>query len=876
MIPNLDTYTYTCNPETIGGLRMNAASSTRLPRSPVRPRGAGGILLPAAALTIIAAAASPQGEAAGTESSVASHIPTAAADATRPVAVIDRNDIDLSGMKNVSDLLLSRLKYNSFGLFRPFVLGSGRTAVLVNGRRVSDSGFDLDALPISAVERIEILSDSAAAMHGGHAIGGAVNIVLRRNDEGVEVQVSAGRPTGAGGDVEHGSALWGGPLGDGHVVVGADAFRMQEIRNADRDYSRASWTPGGSFADTAGVSAGGNTAFISSNDGSSIAHALGDCQASAYTGALAEPRSISGKGCGFAWADIAWSTVRFERESLFLNLDHPLGDDADMYVDARAARGDTAFRYAPSVGDFSFMPSEALEQELLQQHPDIDALPEWLRVAHRFVGHGNRDWRTDLEEYDLTLGMQGRFASGIGYDAHLRSYRHDAVETGETFVSASAIQTMIVEGRYDVENPLSKDPEHLAAIRESGLRLTRDQVTDHKTARASLDGALFELGGGYVQWAAGAEVAYEDWRDLYDYRDVDNRSYEAIDVLGSAGNSASGERRRWSAFTEVSLPLRGDWDLDLAGRRDDHDDVGAAFSRHVASRYRMNEAFAVRGSWSEGSRAPSLYALHVRDAPSYPRICDTRTHTGDLKDCDVFQVEGVFGGNPQLKPDEAESLSLGAVTSSGPFSMSADWFRIRLSELPARLPSQSIVDLDVEGRLPPGAAVIREAGVITRIESPLVNSGETDVAGLDLRARADWKAHWADMVLDARWLHTNRYESRVAGEIDPGDYPRNRVHASLRANRGDFTASWSVYAVSGFWNIRETGRYKAWTGHDIAVRWRDSFGLSGIDLTGGILNVGNRGPSTDPTAPGAQAADETLDSVRGRTVFLSAKVSFDP
>ena len=116
----------------------------------------------------------------------------------------------------------------------------------------------------------------------------------------------------------------------------------------------------------------------------------------------------------------------------------------------------------------------------------------------------------------------------------------------------------------------------------------------------------------------------------------------------------------------------------------------------------------------------------------------------------------------------------------------------------------------------------------------------------------------------------------MAGEIDPGDYPRNRVHASLRANRGDFTASWSVYAVSGFWNIRETGRYKAWTGHDIAVRWRDSFGLSGIDLTGGILNVGNRGPSTDPTAPGAQAADETLDSVRGRTVFLSAKVSFDP
>ena len=63
-------------------------------------------------------------------------------------------------------------------------------------------------------------------------------------------------------------------------------------------------------------------------------------------------------------------------------------------------------------------------------------------------------------------------------------------------------------------------------------------------------------------------------------------------------------------------------------------------------------------------------------------------------------------------------------------------------------------------------------------------------------------------------------------------------------------------------------------GHDITFRWRDAFGLSGMDLEGGILNVGNRGPSTDPTVPGAAGADETLDSVRGRTLFLTPKVSF--
>ncbi len=863
-------------------------------RSGVGKPGANAISRALAALLIIATTA--VATHADEIRQVAGHIPVAAADAVQPIAVIDRTDIELSGMSNVRDLLLSRLKYNSFGLRRPFVLGSGRVAILVNGRRISDSrlmtdlNFELDALPISAVERIEILSDSAAALHGGHAIAGAVNIVLKRDHEGVEVRASHDRPLRRGGDSLHGSALWGQTLERGHLLIGADVFHRGEIRDTDRDYSRASWMPGGSFADTAGVSVGGNTLFIPTKDdpgnptiiyvpnadSDSIARALGTCDGNAYTGELNAPYGIPGTGCGFAWAKIAWSRERFERESLFLNLDYPVGEDADMYIDGRFAQGDTAFRYAPAVDTFSFTPSAAFRQELLQD-PDIATLPDKLRVAHRFVGHGNRDWLTDKQEYDLTLGLRGRFArgiGGIGYDAHLRYYRHDATEAGDTFVSQSKIQSAIEEGRYNLQNPLSRDAAHLAAIRETGLRLTRDQITDHKTARASLDGAAFALGGGDARWAAGAEVAHEDWQDVYDYRDVVNASYEASDVLGSAGNSASGQRRRWSAFTEASLPLHGDWDVVLAGRRDDHDDVGATFSYQVASQYRLHKALAVRGSWSEGSRAPSLYALHKSESLSYPLVCDTKTFTGDLKDCDEYQVQRASGRNPELEPDEADSLSFGAMTGLGPFSLSADWFRIRLSGESAQLSAQSIINLDAEGRLPPGAKVQREGSVITRIESPLVNAGETDASGIDFRAGAGWKADWADIVLDARWLHVTRSESRVNGVVQPGDYPRDRVHASLRASRGDFSASWSVLAVSGYWNIRRSARYKAWVGHDITLRWRDAFGLSGMDLTGGVLNVGDRGPSTDPTVPGSQGADTTLDSVRGRTIFLTAKMSF--
>ena len=486
-----------------------------------------------------------------------------------------------------------------------------------------------------------------------------------------------------------------------------------------------------------------------------------------------------------------------------------------------------------------------------------------------------------MREYDFTLGGRGRLGGGVGYDVHLRYHHRHATEDGATFVSDSRIQTAIEDGRYNLENPLSGNtseyPDHLAAIRETGLRLTHDEITDYKAARASLDGAAFTLGGGDARWAAGAEVAFETWKDLFDYRDVHGAPPDnARDVLGSAGNSASGRRRRWAAFTEVSLPMRDNWDVVLNGRRDDHDDVGATVSYQVASRYRLHETLAVRVSWSEGGKAPSLEALHLSEALGYPSICDTKTHTGDPADCDEYQVERLYQGNPGLRPDKAESVSMGAVTGLGPFSLSADWFRIRLFEVPSRLSAQSIIDLEVAGRKPPGVEVIRDpdTDVILRIVGPPANSGEDYATGFDVRARAGWETAWADLGIDVRWLQLNRHEHRVAGEVQPGDYPRHRVHASLRASKGGVTAQWSVQAVSGYWNTLRTGRYKAWVGHDITLRWRGAFGFSGLDLTGGVLNVGDRGPSTDPTNPGSEGADVTLDSIRGRTLFLGAKVSF--
>ena len=143
-------------------------------------------------IAVVVADAAAQDRAADGNPPVASHITRPEADMTHPAAVIDRRDIELSGMTNVGDLLLRRSVYNNFGLYRPFVLGNGRARD--SRQRAPHIRFDLRShtLPISAVERVEILSDTAAALHGGHAIGGAINIVLRRGFEGIEVQTRAG------------------------------------------------------------------------------------------------------------------------------------------------------------------------------------------------------------------------------------------------------------------------------------------------------------------------------------------------------------------------------------------------------------------------------------------------------------------------------------------------------------------------------------------------------------------------------------------------------------------------------------------------------------------------------------------------------------
>ena len=218
-------------------------------------------------------------------------------------------------------------------------------AYLLDGRRTT--GLDFGTLPLSAVERIEIMDESEANIPR-HTSNVIVNIVLKRDYEGIEVSGLVGRPVQKGADTHHGAAVWGGKMGRGHVLVALDQSQLQEVPEARRDYSRAEWTPGGPFFGTQGISAAGNTIYL----GDLGARALGDCDPDIYVGVLRKPRGVSGEGCAYAYADTAWLGSSYERNGLFLGVDHPFGDNADIYLDVIAAQTDAHRPLGTECGQF--------------------------------------------------------------------------------------------------------------------------------------------------------------------------------------------------------------------------------------------------------------------------------------------------------------------------------------------------------------------------------------------------------------------------------------------------------------------------------------------------------------------------------------------
>ena len=819
-----------------------------------------------------------------------SRIKTTDLEGPKPITVITREDIELSGFQTAADVLRTTT-FNSFGSFRERSgssggqaalanfrgLGASRTAVLVNGRRLpgsplfGTSAANLNSLPISAIERVDILQGGASSIYGADAIAGVINIILRDDYEGAEIQIGAARPRRDGGDEESGSFVIGGSSDRGNYVFAAEFFRRNPVFDRDRDYSGVIVrSPGGPFGDQTGISVGGNTGFTTDY---SEAWVVGDCQTTdeggLYAGVFTDPFGIPGSGCGFGYADVSAQTGDINRFNTFLNANYEINENHSVYFQNTVAKINSFGRYAPAVGGF-----------LISADAPLNDRGEDFILFHRFVGHGPRQENFSEFDIDNVLGMNGVIFDGkVNYDAYFRSFTANITNLGNTYIDRQAIVAAVRDGSYDFVNPAS--PENAAAVAATAHTTSRDLRSRYNEAAVNFNGYAWEMFAGTVGWAIGAEWSEESYNDEYD------ALREAGGVIGSAGNSSFGERDRIAVFGELAVPLLDTLDLQLAGRYDDYSDFGSEFSPSVSLRWQPIDSLVLRASYTEGFKAPDLTNVNSARSESFNNVTDLlqcRAQGIADDDCPTFQVRNFSGGNPDLQPEQSEGFDIGAVWEPiDNLTLKLDYFETEIEDAIVQIGLNDILGLELAGQpLPSGIEIVRGGspspgvpGRITRIERGFGNVANFEVKGIDAtvsyRYDTDSIGSFSGSLQFSRlfdYIFTSLPGAEPTEQLGNRFTPDNRATLAGRWTYGNHTVSLQSYWVDA---NGPGDRIPSFVNHNLSYVWNAPWDA---DITVGVRNLADREPSIDPVTNWDGTPEIQLYDVYGRTPFVSYKQRF--
>ena len=498
------------------------------------------------------------------------------------------------------------------------------------------------------------------------------------------------------------------------------------------------------------------------------------------------------------------------------------------------------------------------------------------RCSTGFVAHGPRDDDTLRFEFDAVAGARGtfEFEQPINYEAYARFYRYDGAEEGETYILQSQVELEVANGTYNLTNPFDRGAVNQGAVDRMAATLYRDILTEYTAAGVTLDGFAWNLPAGPIGWAAGAEIASEEYLDDYDsFREAGN-------ILGSAGNSSGGNRSRYAAFGEASIPVLDSLEASIAGRFDSYDDFGEAFSPQAAVRYQPFEMLVLRGSYGEGFKAPNLTSLYSSRSQSFNDTIDVyRCEAIGIDPCPRNQVENFSGGNPELEAETAESFNVGVVVAPLPeLSFSVDYYNIKIEDVISSLSIQTVLRLEQESALPSGVVVRRGAptqpgdpGRLVSVDLISANLAVREVSGYDLRANYNLETDLGDFQFDLELSRIESWELTPSpGEatvdiVDGEGNPRHRGIFSVGWARGVYSAAYFMRVIDEF-DGPSGGKYDRQFTHDVTavavLPW-------GGQVSAGVRNLFDEDPVIDPVGGYQDNVVLVLYDVAGRTPFIS-------
>jgi iron complex outermembrane receptor protein len=665
------------------------------------------------------------------------------AETALPVQIITRQEIERTGVATTEELLKHVTAVTSFGSIVAAQsqgtittsqstvslrgLGSTRTLVLVNGRRVAVFGgttsvaVDVNSIPLAAIDRVEVLKEGASSLYGSDAIAGVVNFILRKDFTGGEAFASYGAPSRSGGGAEKNANAFVG-FGDPdryNLTLGLGWKKIDRIEGRDRAFARQiNVAEGNDLGST--ISFPGNILF-----GPTFARlaspAYPNCGPFSYASPLLASNPNTGSACRFE--NSLFLSVQPGQENKFgMMTGHlRLSSAVDAYFEANYTRNKTEYFTQPvPIAENTQLPAANpynafLRNLVATRYPNLPAslrrfvtqgttlvllpptspfyptafvaslgLPTNQPIAFRYRDfvQGLRFTEDSVDNTRVVAGLRGTLGSW-DYDAgflYSESKAKSNLITGYPLTSAFAM--LLDTGVINPFGPTT-DPTALAA---ADAAMFRGIVYSSKTSVMGVDAKvsreLWQLAGGPVGVAVGGQLNEE--RFHFD----PSLAFQLGDIGGFGGNVFGVDRKRHvgSAYAEIAVPLLRSFEADVGVRYDNYQDVGSTTNPKLSLRWQPMRELLIRGSVGSGFRAPSLTDLYTPQAASVtanntrdPIRCPN-VSTGAAADCSN-QFPTVTGGNPNLKPEKSLSRTLGVIFEPTPeISVGVDAFWINLKD----------------------------------------------------------------------------------------------------------------------------------------------------------------------------------------------------
>jgi iron complex outermembrane recepter protein len=646
--------------------------------------GDGFVIVSAAALTADGPNASSDIVVTGTR--IRGSVPVGA-----PVVVLNRDALDRSGRGSMTDIIQSIPQNFNGGASETTIgttarngaganisngssinlrgLGTASTLVLFDGNRPALGGTtgtftDISLIPVSAIDRIEILTDGASAIYGTDAVAGVVNIRFRNRFEGFETSLRSGTVDGDFGELQL-SQIAGKSWSSGGVVLAYQYSERGRLRGADRAFATEDLRPYGGpdyrslYASPGTIIAANGAVFGIPQNQSGTALRASDLLPGQVNRRDARktidllPQQISNAVYGSFDQDILPGIRLFAR-----------GLYAHRSFDVQRPLGFPEIVTVPVSNAFYIDPIGTRQP---------------VRVRYDFTRDFGQQRQTGaVDGLSVTAGLTGAFGrwnyeiSGT-YGSQIERYvAINAVNTARLAVAladSNRATAFNVFGDGSFTSPATIDQ-----VRGGSRQRTRYAV---ESGAARLDGPLFDLPWGAVKLAVGAE--HRDERlDFSQTSDIRRLQPNANVISGLPGH-----RKIDAFYGELLIPVSaggqglvpGKLDIALAGRIERYSDFGQTANPKVGITWQPTDGISLRSSYGTSFRAPNFPETAGASGNLYTPLLldDPNSPTGKTL------VLGLFGLSSTIGPEKATSWTVGVDLKSLPITgltLSATYFKI--------------------------------------------------------------------------------------------------------------------------------------------------------------------------------------------------------